>query len=67
MALLGYGRVSTDGQSLTAQVAEGPKRACFLRLKDRAAGHRRDARAEGPVESGLAPLVAARAWEASQG
>jgi hypothetical protein len=23
MTLLGYGRVSTDGQSLTAQVAEG--------------------------------------------
>jgi DNA invertase Pin-like site-specific DNA recombinase len=42
MALLGYGRVSTDGQSLTAQVAELKAAGCTEVFQEKISGARAD-------------------------
>ena len=42
MALLGYGRVSTDGQSLTAQVAELKAAGCSEIFKEKVSGAQSD-------------------------
>jgi DNA invertase Pin-like site-specific DNA recombinase len=42
MALLGYGRVSTDGQSLTAQVAELKAAGCTEIFQEKISGSRAD-------------------------
>ena len=42
MALLGYGRVSTDGQSLTAQIAELKAAGCIEIFKEKVSGAKTD-------------------------
>src|SRR5271168_1925677 len=42
MAFLGYGRVSTDGQSLTAQVAELKAAGCTEIFREKVSGARAD-------------------------
>jgi DNA invertase Pin-like site-specific DNA recombinase len=42
MALLGYGRVSTDGQSLTAQVAELKAAGCTEIFQEKISGAKSD-------------------------
>jgi DNA invertase Pin-like site-specific DNA recombinase len=42
MALLGYGRVSTDGQSLTAQIAELKAAGCIEIYREKVSGAKTD-------------------------
>src|SRR5258705_10149228 len=61
MALLGYGRVSTDGQSLTAQVAELKAAGCNELYREKISGAKTDrkqlARLIGRLDKGDALVV----------
>ena len=61
MALLGYGRVSSDGQSLTAQVAELKAAGCNEIFQEKISGSRADrkqlARLLGRLGKGDVPVV----------
>ena len=50
MALLGYGRVSTDGQSLTAQVAELKAAGCTEIFKEKISGAKIGPQAAGTAD-----------------
>jgi DNA invertase Pin-like site-specific DNA recombinase len=53
MALYGYGRVSTDGQSLTAQMAELKAASCVKIFQEKASGARSDRKQLSRLIAGL--------------
>ena len=55
MAVYGYARVSTDGQSLVTQITELKAAKCGKIFQEKISGARSDRKQLGPVDKGWQP------------